>query len=520
MPRRGQVHAGLRVREVGAAQPVEAEVDRALAGGVRARQEREPGVRGGDQAADDPQPGPRGRGQQRQVVAVGKRGVVVGDGEPYENASRAPGEQAGAARFPYRSEEFDVEEEQVAAAAVRFRVAGDGAQGAGGLFGGGRLPQRGERRLRPRRAPGGDGLDALAGAQAAVRRDRRPGNGQAGPAQLPVGERAVAQAHRPVGHAEGPARPSGRHVADREEPAVASGDPGADPAVSRVGDHGFGEQPVQAERAVRTVRAARPAADGGQLRPGRGSHAAGGAEEFGQGGDEVGGAVRRIAGAGRAQQGDDGQRGGRRPGQPAETGGVGGAQEGGLGDGPGPVDAGLQHGGARRPQGVGGGALGVTRRLLRGGGVGFCGARRLRGFWGRLFGGLRRLVGRGGGAGDGRAVHARRGEETTAGDVLHAGHHPARGMQAQLALVVDLDRHGVPVTVRRAGAELGDRRVQALAQPGREGLHERGGDLRRHGRQLVGVHAVFSPIQRASSSGLRAATGIPAATSCPAIPVE
>lgn len=178
-PGRGKAHGGGRVREVGAAQAVEAEVDRALAGGVRTGEEGEPGVGGGHQAADDPQPCPRRRGQQRHVVAVGQRGVVVGDGEPDVDASRAPGEQAGAARLPDRAEEFDVQEEQVAAAAVRVRVAGDGPQGAGGLFGRRRLPQGRERRLRPRRTPGGDGLDALPRAQSAVRRYRRPRDRQA-----------------------------------------------------------------------------------------------------------------------------------------------------------------------------------------------------------------------------------------------------------------------------------------------------------------------------------------------------
>lgn len=131
----------------------------------------------------------------------------------------------------------------------------------------------------------------------------------------------------------------------------------------RVGDHGFGEQAVQAQRAVRAVRAARAASDGGQLRTGRRPHAVRGAQEFGQGRDQVGGAVGRVPGAGRAQQRDDGQRGTRGTRQLPEPGGVRGAEEGRLGDGAGPVDAGLQHGGARRPQGVGGGTLVRARHL-------------------------------------------------------------------------------------------------------------------------------------------------------------
>lgn len=139
---------------------------------------------------------------------------------------------------------------------IRIRVAGRGPQSSCGLLGRGNLPQGGERWFRPCRAAGGDRPDALSGAESAVRRDRRPRDRQPRPAQFPVGERALPEAHGPVGHTQGASDAAGCHVADREKPAVRPGDPGADAAVPRAGDHGFGEQAVQAQRAVRAVRPA------------------------------------------------------------------------------------------------------------------------------------------------------------------------------------------------------------------------------------------------------------------------
>lgn len=121
--RREGLHVGVRDRKVGAAKTVEAQVDRALTGGVRAGEESEPGVERGYQTADDPQPCPRCRGQKHQVVPVSQRGVVVGDREPDGDPAVAQREQTGAARLPHGAAKFDVQEEQVAAAGIRVRVA-------------------------------------------------------------------------------------------------------------------------------------------------------------------------------------------------------------------------------------------------------------------------------------------------------------------------------------------------------------------------------------------------------------
>lgn len=113
---RGGVHAGVRDGEIGAAKTVEAEVDRALTGGVGAGEESESGMERGYQTADDPQPCPRCRGQQHQVVPVGQCRVVVGDREPDGDTTVARREQTGAARLPHEAAKFDVQEEQIAAA--------------------------------------------------------------------------------------------------------------------------------------------------------------------------------------------------------------------------------------------------------------------------------------------------------------------------------------------------------------------------------------------------------------------
>lgn len=167
--RREGLHVGVRDRKVGAAKTVEAQVDRALTGGVRAGEESEPGVERGYQTADDPQPCPRCRGQKHQVVPVSQRGVVVGDREPDGDPAVAQREQTGAARLPHGAAKFDVQEEQVAAAGIRVRVAGSGPQSPCGLLRRWHLPQGGERRLRPCRAPGGDSPDTLPRTQSAVR---------------------------------------------------------------------------------------------------------------------------------------------------------------------------------------------------------------------------------------------------------------------------------------------------------------------------------------------------------------
>ncbi|CAM5696035.1 hypothetical protein SGLAM104S_09145 [Streptomyces glaucescens] len=85
-------------------------------------------------------------------------------------------------------------------------------------------------------------------------------------------------------------------------------------------------------------------------------------------------------------------------------------------------------------------------------------------------------------------------------------------MQHDVGLVVHGDPYEVALTEDRAGGEFGDARVQPLAQAWRERFDEFGGDGRGDRRQ-VRTHAIFSPTQRASSSGLRAATGMPVATS-------
>ncbi|GAA3310264.1 hypothetical protein GCM10020295_76880 [Streptomyces cinereospinus] len=118
------------------------------------------------------------------------------------------------------------------------------------------------------------------------------------------------------------------------------------------------------------------------------------------------------------------------------------------------------------------------------------------------------------GAAEAAAARCRQsgGQQASAADRVRAGHRPAGRVQNDVGLVVDGDADGVAVADGRTRRELGDARVQPLAEPGRERPDEFGGDGRDDQRQ-VRAHAIFSPTQRASSSGLRAATGMPAATS-------
>lgn len=208
-----------------------------------------------------------------------------------------------------------------------------------------------------------------------------------------------------------------------------------------------------------------------------------------------------------------------------------GAQQLRLEHGAGPVRAGLQDGGRRGEHRTGGGAflgpggLGLLllllyfllRLLSR-----FRRFRHFRRFCRFLrFCRFRRVVGHRCGRGGGRAVQAVRRQQAPAADGVRAGHHAAGGVQFEVGVVVDGDSHGVAVAHRRTGGELGDPRVQPLAEPGRQRLDQLGGDGRDDRRQpragalrgQVRAHVIFSPTQRASSSGLRAATGMPAATS-------
>ncbi len=110
-------------------------------------------------------------------------------------------------------------------------------------------------------------------------------------------------------------------------------------------------------------------------------------------------------------------------------------------------------------------------------------------------------------------------QQATAADRVPTGHHPARGVQFEVGVVVHGQTYGVAVHDDRAARQFGDPRVQAFAQPGRQRSDQFCGHLGGD-RRKARAHAIFSPTQRASSSGLRAATGMPAATSCPATPVE
>ncbi len=221
-----------------------------------------------------------------------------------------------------------------------------------------------------------------------------------------------------------------------------------------------------------------------------------------------------------------------------------GAQQLRLEHGAGSVGACLQYGGRRPEQLRGRGALVRCGRV--GGGVRWCGGgtrggggvggrgrgRVRRGRSGRFAGGRPglfcgcRSVGAPGllqGDGSGRRhrgpVQAVRGQQAAATDRVRAGHRTVPDVEPQFGGVVEGDPHGVTVADRWAARELGHSRVQPFAQPGREGRDESGRHAGGDGRKLRG-HVVFSPIQRASSSGLRAATGMPAATSRDATPVE
>ncbi len=164
-------------------------------------------------------------------------------------------------------------------------------------------------------------------------------------------------------------------------------------------------------------------------------------------------------------------------------------------------------GSSERVSGVRGG-----RRCLRR----FGGCRAFRGC--RGCGGLRqvrRLGERAEGDGGG-PVHAGRGEQTAAADVRRVGDHPARGTQDEHRLLVHLHPPLVTVTRDRTLRQLRRRTVQPLLQPGAQPGHHLGDHLRPYTRPVVRprshAHRTFSPTQRASSSGLNAATGMPAAT--------
>lgn len=249
---------------------------------------------------------------------------------------------------------------------------------------------------------------------------------------------------------------------------------------------------------------------------------------------EVGETVRRVGGPCRAHPGDHGDRGGRGPGETREARGVRGAQQLRLEHGTGPVRAGLQDCGRSGEHRTGGGTF------LGSGGLGLLLPRlpcRVRGL---VRGRARWCVVRDRrGRGGGRAVQTVRRQQAPAADGVHAGHRPAGGVQFEVGVVVDGDPHGVAVAHHRTGRELGDPGVQPLAEPGRQRPDQLGGDGRGDRRQpragsvhrrvragsvrrrvragsvrrQVRAHAIFSPTQRASSSGLRAATGMPAATS-------
>ncbi len=129
-------------------------------------------------------------------------------------------------------------------------------------------------------------------------------------------------------------------------------------------------------------------------------------------------------------------------------------------------------------------------------------------------------------------MEAARGQEAGAACLVGGGDRAGRTRgQGYPGVHAALD--AVRAVVRRAdggGGQRRDGRVESAAQPGGQALHRGGDDLRCHGwERRCGVRAgaghraaprTCSPTQRASASGLRAATGIPAATSCRATGTE
>lgn len=224
---------------------------------------------------------------------MGKRRMVVG-GDQSQRHALAVGQQTVARRLPDRAPEGHLEEEQVVAA----------AQGAGHLPGGRRCPELVQGVGAPIRTGRADRPYPGTRAEPARRGHRRPRHRQSRTRQFTVRQRRVAHAHGPVGRAHRTSRAAGCHVRHLEQTALGVGGPGDRARVSARRQHRLGEEAVQPKRAVRAVRLPYAAAQFGQL----GAHgvrdAVGRRQDLAQRGDEIGEAVRRVGGTGRAECGD------------------------------------------------------------------------------------------------------------------------------------------------------------------------------------------------------------------------
>ncbi|CAM5696064.1 hypothetical protein SGLAM104S_09146 [Streptomyces glaucescens] len=261
--------------------------------------------------------------------------------------ARAVGQETVAGALAHRAQEGHLEEQQVPPA----------AQGSDYLLGGRHGPQPVQRLGAPGDTGRADRPYPCPGAEAAGRRDRGTGHGQARARQFTMGQSGVADPYGPVGCAHRPGGPAGRHVGHRVQASFGVGGPGDRARVTGRREHGLGEQPVQPQGAVRAVGLPYRAAQFGQTGARGVRDAVGGTEGGGQGGDEVGEAVRRVGGAGGAHPGHHGDRRGGGAGQTGEAGGVRGAQQLRLEHGTGTVRAGLEDGCRRGVHGPGGGAL-------------------------------------------------------------------------------------------------------------------------------------------------------------------
>ncbi len=390
----------------------------------------------------------------------------------------------------------------------------------------------------PRASCGEGGADAALREQAAVRGDDRPGDDQSAPGQPLV----VAQ-EGPEGDvggtgAAGPLHAARSDVAERVPAVVVVHEMGDDAARSTGSDDRFPADAVEAQGTVGPV----VVADGAdQLRVGGGRlQAVRDEEEFTQDGHRLGGVVHRVGavGAGAAVRvarvahvAYDVEGGALRTVQAGQPGRVRGPEQLGLRDRARGVDPGGQDRRGRRPQVPGGTDAAGGRAPLRGDTRRRApSGRRPRGRGGRC-GGRGGVRDRTGGQ-DRGAVQAARGEEAGAvclvGGGDRAGRAGGEGHPRVLA-AADAVRAVLGCVDGRAGERLHGR-VESAAQPGGQALDRGGAHLRcdrgergggaRAGRGHRAAPRTCSPTQRASASGLRAATGIPAATSCRAIGTE
>ncbi|CAM5657707.1 hypothetical protein SVIOM342S_01192 [Streptomyces violaceorubidus] len=375
-------------------------------------------------------------------------------------------------------------------------------------------------------ASGGEGGPGTAlREQAAVRGDDRPGDDH--PA---TGQPLVVAQEGPEGDVGGPGAAGSRRAprSDVAEGVPAAGvvdEMGDDAARAAGSDDRFTADAVEAQGLVGVVVAG-DATDQAGIGVGR-LQTVRDEEEFPQGGDQLArtvGLVRPLWATRVTDVAYDTEGRGLRPVQSGQAGRVRGPEQLGLRDGPRGGGSGGQDGRGRRPEPAGGTDLP--------GGRGFgCGL----GGRGRL-GGRDRLGGRGlrGGrervrdrarAQDRGAVEAARRQQAGAVGLVGGGDRAGRaGGQGHPRVLAEADAvRAVRCGVDGRGGQRLDGRVESAAQPGGQALHRGGEHLRCDRRERgPGVRAgtghleaprTCSPTQRASESGLRAATGIPAAAS-------